>query len=249
LHPHVDLAGGDPFATWGQAVASWDEHNGTRAGEVPGVGRLVEEQLTDDARERRLEHGATGTLWARYEGDELVRLAELWTAGDMLVTDTLDGCALAVLSACESGSGSLGVEKVDEAAGLPAAMQLAGASTVVATLWPVGDALGALFVDMLYAGLAERAADGGDVDVAALVQATRDELRTLGRDAAVDRIDALRRATSDPIARFTLEAFCADVTRRNETPFYDPYDWAPFFATGTGHLIVPARATAPEIVT
>ncbi len=241
LHPHVDVRAGDPFEPWAAAVTSWEDHEDGRAGEVPGVGRLVEEDA-DGARIRRLEHGDTGTLWGQYDGDRLVRLAELWTAGDMLVGDALDGCSLAVLSACESGSGSLGVEKIDEAAGLPAAMALAGAATVVGTLWPVGDALGALFVDMLYARLAEPRE--GDTDLAALVHATRTELRTLAREAAVAAIDGLRAETTDPIARFTLEAFREDVAARPGAPFADPYDWAPFFTTGTGRVRAPVEAAA-----
>jgi tetratricopeptide (TPR) repeat protein len=241
LHPHVDAAAGDPFAAWAAAVAVWDEHDGGRAGEVPGVGRLVEDD-TDRGRVRRLEHGSTGTLWGQYDGDRLARVAELWTAGDMLVSEALEGCALAVLSACESGSGSLGVAKIDEAAGLPAAMRLAGAATVVGTLWPVGDALGALFVDMLYARLAEHR--GGEVDLAELVQSTREDLRALPREAAGAGIDALRRATVDPIARFTLEAFGAEVAARPGLPFADAYDWAPFFTTGTGRASVPALDAA-----
>jgi hypothetical protein len=241
LHPDLDEAAGDPFAAWAAAVTAWDVRDGERAGEVPGVGRLVEEDA-DGALVRRLEHGPTGTLWGQYDGDRLVRLAELWTAGDMLVSDALDGCALAVLSACESGSGAIGVATIDEAAGLPAAMQLAGASTVIGTLWPVGDALGALFVDMLYERLV--AHRGGDVDLAELVQSTREHLRGLPRDAAVAAIDALRRATTDPMARFALEAFREEVAARDGAPFADAYDWAPFFTTGTGRARVPAEAAA-----
>ena len=48
----------------------------------------------------------------------------------MLVGGELEGLALVVLSACESGTGSLGAAKLDEATGLPAAMQLGGAASV-----------------------------------------------------------------------------------------------------------------------
>ena len=241
LHPELEKPAVDPFAAWAAAVTTWDARDDGRAGEVPGVGRLIEED-GDGTRVRRLEHGPTGTVWGQYDGDRLVRLAELWTAGDMLVSDALEGCALAVLSACESGSGSIGVAKIDEAAGLPSAMQLAGAATVVGTLWPVGDALGALFVDMLYERLV--AHRGGDVDLAELVQSTREHLRVLPRDAAVAAIDALRRATTDPMARFALEAFREEVAARDGAPFADAYDWAPFFTPGTGRARVPAEAAA-----
>ena len=153
--PDPQLAGGaeDPFVAWTSAVPEWREDGDMRWGDVPGLGRMIEER-TELGLERRLEYGDHGTLWTLYKADRRVAVAELWSAGEMLISRDLDGCALAVLSACESGLGALGAGELDEAAGLPAAVQLAGAASVVATLWPVGDAESALFVDELYGELA-----------------------------------------------------------------------------------------------
>jgi CHAT domain-containing protein len=236
LHPEPELLDGtaDPFAAWSAAVDTWEEGEDTRSGEVPGVGRLIE-AFTDAGFERRLEYGEQGTLWSLYDGDRPVALSELWTAGDMLVGRELDGCSLVVLSACESGAGGLGVDELDEATGLPAAMQLAGAANIVATLWPVGDAHGAVFVDELYA---ELASSSGTVDLAEVVHSVRAQLRTLPRAAVLERVAALRARTSDAVARFALERFARDVRAGGERPFEDPYEWAPFFVLGRSQLTI-----------
>src|SRR5262249_18796516 len=62
-----------------------------------------------------------------------------------LLAGGLSGCALAVLSACESGM----IEPTDTAedyVGLPTALLVAGAASVVGSLWIVDDASAALLV-------------------------------------------------------------------------------------------------------
>jgi CHAT domain-containing protein len=51
---------------------------------------------------------------------------------------SLDNCRLAILSACESGVPDL--HQSGEMTGLPNAFLVAGAKTVIASLWPVNDA-------------------------------------------------------------------------------------------------------------
>ena len=76
---------------------------------VPGIGRLTElRDLILDRLERSLDYGERGTLCAYYQGDELIQLAELWSAGDLMVDGALGNCELAVLSACASGAGAIG---------------------------------------------------------------------------------------------------------------------------------------------
>lgn len=232
--PELATAGDDPFDAWTSAVQEWQEDGDVRSGDVPGVGRVIEEQA-DGTLERRLEHGAHGTLWTLYEDGRRVAVAELWSAGDMLVGHELDGCVLAVLSACESGTGSLGVAKLDEAAGLPAALQLAGAASVVGTLWPVGDAQGAVFIDELYGELAGRS---GVVNLVDVVHTVRERLRSMPREAALARVAGLRAQAADPVARFALERFARDVDAGDERPFGDPYEWAPFFVTGRSEITI-----------
>ena len=147
-----------------------------------------------------------------------------------MVQGALKACELAVLSACESAAGGLGLE-IDEHAGLPAALQLAGAGTVVSTLWPVSDTLTALQVDLLYEALA---AQSGVVDVAAAVRDLGERVRSLTLDEALARLGALRALTTDPLARVVIEAYANRLPERGERPFAHPYDWATFRVTGTG---------------
>ena len=130
-----------------------------------------------------------------------------------------------VLSACEAGAGGLGLD-IDEYAGLPAALQLAGAGSVIATLWPVSDPLTALQVDLLYELLtAQRDAVG---DLPRVVRTVGERVRVMDVAEARTRLDRLRAATSDPLARVALEAFGARLAERGPRPFEHPYDWATF---------------------
>ena len=224
--------GGDPFVAWMAAVPQWDEKGDMRSGDVPGIGRVIEER-DENTVQRWLEYGDRGTFWTRYEAGRRVAAAELWSAGDMLVGGELDSCALVVLSACETGLGRLGETKLDESAGLPAALQLAGAASVIATLWPVGDAQSALFVDELYTELARCR---GLVNLAEVVHTVRTRFRRMSRDTALAHVGELRAHTSNPIARFALERFIQDLTAGAEHPFADPYDWAPFFVSGRSRI-------------
>jgi CHAT domain-containing protein len=112
-------------------------------------------------------------------------------------------------------------------------MQLAGAANIVATLWPVGDAHGALFVDELYGELVERS---GTVDLAEVVHTVRTRLRSMERAAVLERVAALRTRTADAVARFALERFARDVRAGGARPFEDPYEWAPYFVLGRSQL-------------
>ncbi len=200
--------------------------------DVPGVGRLSERRWTRaDRLDRRLER-RDSTLVASYAGDRLVRLAELWSATDLLITEGLDEVRLAVLVACSSGAG---VGKSDEAqAGLPVALQLAGIDTVIGTHWEVDEALAAIWIEGFYARLA---AAGPHVDLAALVRETGEELRDMSAAAARERLLALADSVDDPFAAMELEAYAH---RLPEPPFADPGQWAAFYLIGRPTLeLVP----------
>jgi tetratricopeptide (TPR) repeat protein len=241
--------------------AKWIDSEPERQADVAGHGHLEERIRHADRRvELRLDHGAEGTLLGQYalEGfmdqDETVygrryRLSELWSAGDMLIESCFRECGLAFVSSCEAGAG--GLAYVDEFSGLPAALQLAGVSTVVSPLWPVGVEMAAVFADLFYGELVRA---GEAVDVLALVHETRHRLRTMGREEVAAILDRLHATADDPLARFLLEAAARRALESDDVePFCHPYDWAAFQATGAPELAVafakaragPAAARAP----
>lgn len=238
LHPEPALLaalGGEPFRGLVSRIDRWESHPWDgRYAAVPGRGRLYEILYPEaDARELFLEYSASGTLWGRYQGDLLVKLAELWRAGDLLVDNSLEDCRLAFLSACEAGGGGLSPE-VDELAGLPAALQLAGVSTVICSLWPISDTLTALYVELFYA---ELAGTEGRIDLAELTYGVARRLREMSRAEAAEWLMRLRASTSDPRARFRLEAAADGIAGGEERPFAHPADWAAFFVLGAADVV------------
>ena len=87
---------------------------------------------------------------------------------DLAETLALGPCTV-VLGACETGLAELGVG--DETVGLVRAFLVAGAARVVASLWPVDDALTAVFMSQFYGALS-----AGQAPSAALRQA-QDQVR------------------------------------------------------------------------
>ncbi len=234
VHPERELLrrlGPEPFTPLMAQIQDWESSSWDgRYAAVPGRGRLYEIVYPEpDTRERFLEYNETGTLWGRYHGDRLVRLAELWRAGDLLVDDSLSGCRMAFLSACEAGGGALAARDVDEAMGLPAAMHLAGVSTLICSLWPVSDIFTALYVDLFYEGFA---AAGARIDVPELVGSVGSRMRDMTRADAAQRLAALRRLAADPKTRFRLEAASATMAAGDEHPFGHAADWAAFYVMG-----------------
>jgi hypothetical protein len=241
VHPG-EAPAGDPFEGWTAEAVDWrdvptDEDDDDppwheTIADVPGVGRLHERHWTRvDRVDRRLEHRG-GTLVATYGGDRLLRLAELWSASDILLADRLEGCRLAVLVACASGAG---VGRSDEAqAGVPVGLQLAGIDSVIATHWEVEEGFAALWAESFYARLG---AAGERPDLAALVRATCEELRDMEAAEARERLLALADAAGDPFAAMALEAYAH---RLPDPPFASPSRWASFFLTGRPTLELAA---------
>ena len=221
----------DPLGALAAQVGEWEEDEaGERFADAGTLGRLQERRREDGSvSERSLDYSATGTLWTAYGRDgAALRSAELWSAGDIAVGAQLGRLGIAFLSACEAGSGGF-EPMIDEYGGLPAALLLAGAGTVVCSLWPVPESLTLLAADLFYRHLA--AADER-FDVVGAVRACGRELRELPRDAARERLLALRGRTADPAARFMLEAAAWRLRDGPEHPYARPVHWAAFFAVG-----------------
>jgi CHAT domain len=225
----------DPFEALLADGIAWNAVDDPAADEerwadIPGVGRVYE-TLEEDRLERRLEREES-TLVAYYVADRLIRVGELWSAGDLMLGDTARGCAFAFLSACESGMGS--GRFVDEYGGLPAALELAGARTLVSSMWPVSEPLTALYVELFYRELA--AAGDGTIDVTAVVRSVRDRLSTMSRKNALELVSELRRATDGIAARLTLDSFAVEIGRRDDPPFTDPWELDAFYVSGHGSV-------------
>jgi CHAT domain-containing protein len=232
MHPDPALGAmdADGLAALAAKATAWnevDEEN--RWTTIAGVGRLSEARdLVLDRLERSLDYGESGTLCAFYQGDQLTQLAELWTAGDMMVDGALADCEMAVLSACASGAGAIG--NCEERGGLPGALMLAGVPLIVATAWPVSEEMTTLFIDALYEKLS---GSGGPCDLAAAVNDTRQLLRDMPRDTAAARLAALG-SPADLATAFERDVAVERLRAGDPFPFRHPFEWASFHVLGRG---------------
>ena len=110
---------------------------------------------------------------AQFRGDN-PRFSALHLHDGPLTVESVEGLrmrpAIVVLSGCETGVADLG--SGDEMVGLVRAFMVAGAARVVASLWPVDDAIAAVFMARFYAALGH-----GDAPATALRQAQTDVMR------------------------------------------------------------------------
>lgn len=226
--------GGDPLLRLAHDAKHWTRVRlGVRYADT-ALGRLIEHHDFDTGQvfKRRLEYELHGTLWGKYHEGRLLQLAELWTSSDMLIDDSLAGCALAFLCACESTIADMGVE-FDEAGGLPSSLEIAGVGTVICTQWPISDIAALVFARLFYA---ELCAAHGTFDVRSAMTTCRQRLATMDRDAIAE----LLRVAGDETAARIVEAY-RDVTDRDtpvtqNRPFAHPFHWAAFTYYGAERL-------------
>jgi CHAT domain-containing protein len=194
-------------------------------GETPGAGRLNGPGLEDPMLRSGLALAGANTF---LRGGAAPPEAEdgLLTASDVAGLDLLD-TELVVLSACETG---LGAVRVGEGVfGLRRAFIVAGAKTLVMSLWKVPDLATAFLMDRLYDNLLTRGLDR-DLALSEAQKATRDvtaaELRAEWlSDQAIERL-----AAGDDVARRALR----ELARQPDgyRPFEHPFYWGAFICQG-----------------
>jgi CHAT domain-containing protein len=157
------------------------------------------------------------------------------TAEDVAGLDLLD-TELVVLSACETGLGE--VHAGEGVFGLRRAFVVAGANTLVMSLWKVPDLATAFLMECFYDNLLTRGLDR-DLTLGEAQRAARDVTVSRLRadwlsDAALDRL-----AAGDAEARRSLE----ELAQRPDghRPFEHPFFWGAFICQGdTAPLTEPA---------
>jgi CHAT domain-containing protein len=144
---------------------------------------------------------------------------------DDLINGQLDGCRLAVASACQSGHYAT-ISGADEFTGLPAGFLLAGAACAIVTLWQVNDLATAILMVRFYElllGLED--GSGPDGSPVAALRKARTWLRHLTAKELDDFIQMHPRL-ADTFGRLTTR-------HDSSTPYASPQYWASFTAWGT----------------
>jgi CHAT domain-containing protein len=148
-------------------------------------------------------------------------------ARQILTHTTLGRNAVVFLAACDSGRPQA-ADPMDEYLTLPGAFLVAGAGTVVNSLWVVEDLSSVLLVEQFYSGLVM-----GRPPSASLREA-KAWLRGLNARGAIKRVTALQErigGSMRPDVRRAIEEWReAGEDRR---PFGHPFEWGPFIVTGT----------------
>ena len=156
---------------------------------------------------------------------------QLYLAGDSVLTiddlinGQLEGCRLAVASACQSGHYAT-IGGADEFTGLPAGFLLAGAACAIVTLWQVNDLVTAILMVRFYELLL--GLEGGSGPAGSPVAALR-KARTWLRQLTAKQLDDFIQMHPR-----LADTFDQSATRHNSsTPYASPQYWASFTAWGT----------------
>jgi len=166
---------------------------------------------------------------ARIPAKSALRLAdEDLTLSDLLRAD-LRNTALIVMSACTSGVVDLQTLDVDEHFGLATACLVAGAQTVVASLWQVNDVATALLMQRFHQNLYVE-----KMHKARALQQAQIWLRDLDAEQAYAILEARQMESDDPQVAADAGLALLEVRDRGLKPFAHPYWWAAFQCFGSG---------------
>lgn len=148
-----------------------------------------------------------------------------FTAGEILERLRLPRARLVVLSACETG-----MTKVDpfydECIGLPAAFLIAGARTVVSTLWRVPDLVSWLLMRRMWDEISNGTENWEALRIA------QNEVRSLSLVAVRALVDEAASRQADPLRGKVMREEGDKLF--GDTPFANPYWWAGFTINGLG---------------
>lgn len=136
--------------------------------------------------------------------------------------------ALVVLSACNSGRTLLG--RMDDYVGLPAALLIAGASTVVCTLWPVDDFSTCVLMWKFYKNL------GAGMQAVAALRESQLWLRDVNACEVQHTIESWNSLAG--LKRSDLAAIKERLRVLGDPPFSNPLHWGGFFCMGVGDVTV-----------
>jgi CHAT domain-containing protein len=166
----------------------------------------------------------------------------------MLRMPALQKRVLLLLAACEAGAVAATADDRN-AWGIPGALVAAGASAVLANLWPVEDITSTYLLERFLHHLGHR----GYRPAAALFRAVRD-LRRLGRDDALAycrRHFEMMKSSKAParaiIGARTMLEWVED--SEEERPFAHPYFWGAAVIFGSGWHLPAGAVVAPIPVT
>lgn len=132
--------------------------------------------------------------------------------------------SMVVLSACNSGRTVLG--STDEYTGLVGAFLLAGAGTVIASLWPVDDAATALLMHRLYQDLT------AGVPAGKALRSAQAWLRSLTAPQAFGVVEQWLGEATSLDEKIEYGKLASEVAQRGPRPFASPIHWAAFVCVG-----------------
>lgn len=160
---------------------------------------------------------------------------KLWSIDQIYSSVHLASNPVVILAACESGMNYF--EDRAEIVAIPPAFISIGASSVLASLWPVEDVSTSYLVERFVYHLM----DPGETAASALHEAVKD-IQQLGRDEALDRIDDLLTEIENEGLNLEERKKCyvrltglrERVAKGPDKPFSSPLFWGAFFVTGCG---------------
>jgi hypothetical protein len=207
-------------------------------GDAPCLGRLSGPGMENPMLRSGLALAGANTF---LRGAALPAEAEdgLLTAEDVTGLDLLD-TELVVLSACDTGLGA--VLFGEGVFGLRRAFIVAGAKTLVTSLWKVPDLATAFLMDRFYDNLLSRGLDR-DLALSQAQRATRDATIAQLKVEWLAPAMIERLAASDAEARRGLEALAAKPD--DHKPFERPFFWGAFICQGDPSPL-PSTKTAGE---